>query len=141
MTKRVLAVLWVLVFAASVPAAAATIANLEADALAEALADNLDAPAFDTVLSGIYGSYYHPFFETTLNKDRLILQTLILAVLLLTTHRLAYSAAVASAISRIRWIMARRPLERCADRWSFTPKRPNSAAASTFSTSRTGKPS
>ena len=45
------------------------------------------------------------------------------------------------ARSRTLWIMARRPLDRCADRWSFKPSRPSSEAASTSSTSDTVKPS
>ena len=42
-----------------------------------------------------------------------------------------------AAIDRIRSIIARKPLERCADRLSSNPRRPNSAGASTSSTSAT----
>jgi|GEM_PF-2322535 len=45
------------------------------------------------------------------------------------------------ARSRTRWIIARNPLERWADRWSLRPSRPSSLAASTFNTSETAKPS
>ena len=50
----------------------------------------------------------------------------------------AYPAALASAArSRTRWTIARNPFDRWADRWSFRPSRPNSAPASTSSTSET----
>jgi len=51
-----------------------------------------------------------------------------------------YSATAFVAISRIRATIARRPFERCADKWSFSPSRSSSAPASTFKTSRTGNP-
>lgn len=49
--------------------------------------------------------------------------------------------AAALARSRILWIMARRPFERWADKWSFRPSRASSPPASTFKTSQTVKPS
>ena len=45
-----------------------------------------------------------------------------------------------SAMARTRSTIARNPLDRWAERWSFNPRRPNSVAASTFSTSDTDKP-
>ncbi len=47
---------------------------------------------------------------------------------------------VCSATSRTLWTIARKPFERWADKWSLRPRRPNSAPASTFNTSDTGKP-
>lgn len=47
----------------------------------------------------------------------------------------------AAAMSRMRWTMARSPFERCDDRWSFNPRRPNSPGASTANTSSTLRPS
>ncbi len=46
--------------------------------------------------------------------------------------------AAAAAVSLILSTMARSPLERCADRWSFRPRRPSSAAASMARMSATG---
>ena len=48
-----------------------------------------------------------------------------------------YAAFAAVAKSRMRCTMARNPLERCEDRWSCSPSRPSSPAASTPSTSST----
>lgn len=45
------------------------------------------------------------------------------------------------ARSRTLWIIARNPLDRWAERWSFRPSRPSSTLASTFITSDTVKPS
>ena len=44
------------------------------------------------------------------------------------------------ASSRTLSIIARKPFERWADKWSFSPRRPSSAAASTLRTSDTVKP-
>ena len=51
-----------------------------------------------------------------------------------------YSAAAFPAISRILATIARKPFERCDDRWSCNPRRPSSVPASTLSTSRTVRP-
>ena len=51
-----------------------------------------------------------------------------------------YAAAAFPASSWIRATIARRPLERCDDKWSCKPSRPSSAPASTFRTSRTANP-
>jgi len=53
---------------------------------------------------------------------------------------LRYSAAAFPARLWIRATMARRPFERCDDKWSCKPSRPSSAPASTFKTSRTANP-
>ena len=45
------------------------------------------------------------------------------------------------ARSRTLWIIALRPFDRWADKWSFKPSRPSSSAASTSSTSETVNPS
>ena len=51
-----------------------------------------------------------------------------------------YAAAAFPASSWIRATMARRPFERCDDRWSCNPSLPSSVPASTFKTSRTANP-
>lgn len=50
----------------------------------------------------------------------------------------------ARALAAISWILctiARKPLERCADKWSFKPRRPSSSSALTPNTSSTVRPS
>ena len=59
-----------------------------------------------------------------------------------TSNRLRRSVSdqvAVAAVSRIRSIIARNPLERCADRWSVNPSRANSARASTLPTSDKGR--
>ena len=67
------------------------------------------------------------------------LLAMLIAALSIRQPYVAFAALLAR--SRTRWIIARKPFERWADKWSFRPNRPSSPAASTLSTSDTVKPS
>ena len=94
---------------------------------------------------------FHQFWITTGHEiARLtgLLVWVIFIVVAITTVRAPsadvltarYATWAASARSRTRWIMARRPFDRCDDRWSLSSNRANSAEASTSRSSRAVRP-
>jgi len=60
--------------------------------------------------------------------------------LVLPRRRTPYAARAVAAVWRILWIIARKPFDRCAERWASRPRRLNSAPASIPSTSSTVNP-
>ena len=117
------------------------------------------APWVETFMPGSTGEMLHPYDDVLAAKTvsyrdapgspPLFVPGLLLHILALGTYAFSiatalpgsrsnrYAAWAAAAMSRTRWTMARKPFERCDDRWSFSPSRASSAGASTASTSPT----
>lgn len=108
---------------------------------------DVTSPAFNEVLSILGNHFVSNGNPSPLPRalDLLLQGFLLLAGLIVCLRHRAVSRPYAPlaallASARTLSIIARNPFERWADRWSFRPKRPSSAAASTLRTSDTVNP-
>lgn len=122
-----------------------------------AIAESISGPSpvlniFGSLIQAWSKSYRHvaggetvSYVVAGVTLSGFVVVSLVTAAALPRSHRVRrarpYVALAARAMSWIRWIMARNPLDRCADRLSFNPRRANSAIGSTSSTFDTDKPS